>query len=48
MADRKSFKNLKPENIKNKKSKPAGMSEKVKSLVEIYTLIAQNKYLSVD
>lgn len=48
MANKESFKNLKPESIKRKKPKPAGMSEKVKSLVEIYTLIAQNKYPSVD
>lgn len=39
------FKNLKPGNIK--KSKPAGISEKVINILKAYTLIARNKYPSV-
>ncbi|PIV40744.1 MAG: hypothetical protein COZ31_08780 [Nitrospirae bacterium CG_4_10_14_3_um_filter_44_29] len=46
MADKKPFKNLKPESIKSKKSKPAGVSEKFARLLDIYTRIAQNKYPS--
>lgn len=39
------FKNLKPGNIK--KSKPAGISEKVINILKAYTLIARYKYPSV-
>lgn len=46
MANKKPFKNIKPRN--NKKSKPAGISEKVIRLLDIYTLIAQGCYPSVD
>ena len=48
MAGQKSFKNLKPNNIKSKKLHPAGISEKVIKLLNIYTMIAQNKYPSVE
>lgn len=34
-------------NLKHKKSKPAGISEKVINILKAYTLIAQNKYPSV-
>lgn len=46
MANKESFKNLKPESIKRKKPKPAGVSEKFTRLLDIYTRIAQNKYPS--
>lgn len=48
MAGQKPFKNLKPRNIKSKKPHPAGISGKVIKLLNIYTMIAQNKYPSVE
>lgn len=39
------FKNLGPQNIK--KSKPAGISDKVINILKAYTLISRNKYPSV-
>ncbi len=46
MANKKPFKSIKLSD--NKKSKPAGISEKVIRLLDIYTLIAQGRYPSVD
>ncbi|OGW28057.1 MAG: hypothetical protein A2X59_00200 [Nitrospirae bacterium GWC2_42_7] len=45
MAGGNRFKSL---SHKNKKALPAGISEKVIRLLEIYTLIAQNKYPSIS
>lgn len=36
------------QNLKKKRSKPSGISDKVIRLLEIYTMIAQNRYPSVD
>lgn len=42
------FKNLKTKYVKNRKNRSAGISEKVIRLLEIYTLIAQNQYPSIN